>query len=72
VNGLPLVLIELKAVYRNIRQGFDNNLTDYMTEQVIPHAFYHNAFLIVSNGDRARYGSISAKSTSKGCGASSQ
>jgi type I restriction enzyme R subunit len=61
VNGLPLVFIELKAVYRNIRQGFDNNLTDYMTEQVIPHAFYHNAFLIVSNGDRARYGSVTSK-----------
>ena len=61
VNGLPLVFIELKAVYRNIRQGFDNNLTDYMTEQVIPHAFYHNAFLIVSNGDRAKYGSITSK-----------
>jgi type I site-specific restriction-modification system R (restriction) subunit len=58
VNGLPLVLIELKAVYRNIRQGFDNNLTDYMTEQVISHAFHHNAFLVVSNGDRAKYGSI--------------
>ena len=25
VNGLPLVFIELKAVYRNIREGFDNN-----------------------------------------------
>jgi type I restriction enzyme R subunit len=61
VNGLPLVLIELKAVYHNIRQGFDNNLTDYMTEQVIPHVFHHNAFLVVSNGDRAKYGSISSK-----------
>lgn len=61
VNGLPLVLIELKAVYHNIRMGFDNNLTDYMTEQVIPHAFHHNAFLVVSNGDRARYGSITSK-----------
>lgn len=61
VNGLPLVFIELKAVYRNIRQGFDNNLTDYMTEQVIAHAFHHNAFLVVSNGDRARYGSITSK-----------
>jgi type I restriction enzyme R subunit len=61
VNGLPLVFIELKAVYRNIRRGFDDNLTDYMTEQVISHAFYHNAFLIVSNGDRARYGSITSK-----------
>ena len=26
VNGLPLVFIELKAVYKNIRAGFDNNL----------------------------------------------
>lgn len=59
VNGLPLVFIELKAVYRNIRQGFEDNLTDYMTQSV-PHAFYHNAFLIVSNGDRARYGSITS------------
>ncbi|MEP7303437.1 MAG: type I restriction endonuclease, partial [Caldimonas sp.] len=31
VNGLPLVFIELKAVYRNIRAGFDDNLTDYLT-----------------------------------------
>lgn len=61
VNGLPLVLVELKAVYRNIRHGFDNNLTDYMTEQVISHAFHHNAFLVVSNGDRAKYGSITSK-----------
>ena len=28
VNGLPLAFIELKAVYRNIRAGFDDNLTD--------------------------------------------
>ncbi|PIP84475.1 MAG: type I restriction endonuclease subunit R [Elusimicrobia bacterium CG_4_9_14_3_um_filter_62_55] len=60
VNGLPLVFIELKAVYRNIREGFDNNLTDYMTDVVIPHAFHHNAFLIVSNGERARYGSVTS------------
>ena len=61
VNGLPLVFIELKAVYRNIREGFDNNLSDYMNENVIAHAFHHNAFLIVSNGDRARYGSITSE-----------
>ena len=58
VNGLPLVFIELKAVYKNIREGFDKNLRDYMDEAVIAHAFHHNAFLVVSNGDRARYGSI--------------
>ena len=61
VNGLPLVFIELKAVYRNIRAGFDDNLTDYLYEHSIAHAFHHNAFLVVSNGDRARYGSITSK-----------
>jgi len=61
VNGLPLVFIELKAVYLNMRAGFDNNLTDYLSDTSINHAFHHNAFLIVSNGDRARYGSITSK-----------
>jgi len=61
VNGLPLVFIELKAVYRNIRRGFDDNLTDYLSQTSIAHAFHHNAFLIVSNGDQARYGSITSK-----------
>jgi type I restriction enzyme, R subunit len=60
VNGLPLVFIELKAVYKNIRAGFDGNLRDYLDENVIAHAFHHNAFLIVSNGHNARYGSITS------------
>ena len=60
VNGLPLVFIELKAMYKNIRAGFDGNLRDYMDENVVAHAFHHNAFLIVSNGHRARYGSITS------------
>ncbi len=61
VNGLPLVFMELKAVHTNIRAGFDANLSDYMEENVIAHAFHHNAFLVVSNGDHARYGSITSK-----------
>jgi type I restriction enzyme R subunit len=61
VNGLPLVFFELKAVYRNIRAGFDENLTDYLNEHSIAHAFHHNAFLVVSNGDKARYGSITSR-----------
>ena len=60
VNGLPLVFIELKAVYKNIRAGFDGNLRDYMDEHVVAHAFHHNAFLIVSNGHNARFGSITS------------
>lgn len=61
VNGLPLVFFELKAVYKNIRAGFDGNLRDYLNESVIAHAFHHNAFLVVSNGDNARYGSITSE-----------
>ena len=61
VNGLPLVFVELKAVYRNIRAGFDDNLTDYLSKHSIAHAFHHNAFLVVSNGDQARYGSITSQ-----------
>jgi type I restriction enzyme R subunit len=61
VNGLPLVFIELKAVYKNIRAGFDGNMRDYLDENVIAHAFHHNAFLIVSNGHHARYGSITSQ-----------
>ncbi|MCU0748151.1 MAG: type I restriction endonuclease [Akkermansiaceae bacterium] len=60
INGLPVVFIELKAVYLNIRAGFDGNLADYRDENCIAHAFHHNAFLIVSNGDAARYGSITS------------
>lgn len=44
--------------YLNIRNGYEGNLSDY--RDTIPHAFYHNAFLIVSNGDKAKYGSITA------------
>ncbi len=59
VNGLPLVFIELKAVYKDIRAGFDGNISDYL--DTIPEAFHHNALIVVSNGDRARYGSITSK-----------
>lgn len=61
INGLPIVFIELKAVYRNIRAGFDDNLSDYMHDHSISHAFHHNAFLVVSNGDNAKYGSITSR-----------
>jgi len=61
VNGIPLVFVELKAVYKNIRAGFDNNLTWYLDPNVVPQAFHHNAFLVVSNGDQARYGSITSR-----------
>jgi type I restriction enzyme R subunit len=60
-HGWPSLTSTAKAVYKNIRAGFDNNLRDYLDEHIIAHAFHHNAFLVVSNGDRARYGSITSE-----------
>ena len=60
VNGLPLVFIELKAVHVNVRAAYEGNLKDYLDEHVIAHAFHHNAFIVVSNGHAARYGSVTS------------
>ncbi len=60
VNGLPLVFIELKAVYANVRAAYEGNLKDYLDENVIAHAFHYNAFIVVSNGHAARYGSVTS------------
>ena len=58
VNGLPLVFIELKAVYKDVSAGYHANISDYL--DTIPEAFHHNAFIVVSNGEKARYGSVTA------------
>jgi type I restriction enzyme R subunit len=48
VNGLPLVVIELKKPGVPARAAFDENLTHY--KQQIPSLFWFNALLIASNG----------------------
>ena len=59
VNGLPLVLIELKKPGVNVREGFDKNLKDY--RQTIPQLFHYNALLLVSNGVQSKIGSLTAE-----------
>lgn len=58
VNGLPMVVIELKKPGVPARQAFDENLTHY--KQQIPALFWTNALLIASNGTNSRVGSITA------------
>ena len=58
VNGLPLVVIELKKPGVPVREAFDENLTHYKTQ--IPQLFWFNAFLIASNGTDSRVGSLTA------------
>src|ERR1035438_9698232 len=58
VNGLPLVVIELKKPGVPARAAFDENLTHY--KQQIPALFWYNALLIASNGTDSRVGSLTA------------
>jgi type I restriction enzyme R subunit len=58
VNGLPLVVIELKKPGVVARAAFDENLTHY--KQRIPALFWFNALLIASNGTDSRVGSLTA------------
>ena len=58
VNGLPLVFIELKAPGHNVKEAFDNNLRDYKNE--VPHLFWANGVVLLSNGMDTKVGSITA------------
>lgn len=59
VNGLPLVFIELKASHRRIQNAFQGNLRDY--RDTIPHIFWYNSFIILSNGRHSQIGTITAQ-----------
>jgi type I restriction enzyme, R subunit len=58
VNGLPLVFIEFKSTQRRLELAYRDNLRDY--KDTIPHLFWYNAFIILSNGHQSRVGSMTA------------
>ena len=61
VNGIPLVVVELKSTVReevNLEDGY-NQLKGYQ-EVHIPTLFYYNQFMIVSDGVQARAGTITS------------
>jgi type I restriction enzyme R subunit len=61
VNGLPLIVIELKEPGVPAKQAFDENLTSYKHEHNgVPPLFWYNAFVIASNGTESRVGSLTA------------
>ena len=59
VNGIPLVLMEFKGIAENLYAAYDDNLRDY--RDTIPHLFWYNALIIVSNGSESRVGSFTAE-----------
>ena len=58
VNGIPLVLMEFKRIDENLYSAYNDNLRDY--KDTIPHLFWYNAVIIVSNGSESRVGSLTA------------
>ena len=54
VNGIPLVLVELKASHRRAEDGYRENIRDY--RDTIPQLFWSNGLVIVSNGSEAKVG----------------
>ena len=61
INGMPLVVIELKSTTREevkLEDGY-NQLKGYQNVH-IPTLFYYNQFLIVSDGVQARAGTITS------------
>lgn len=59
VNGIPLLFIELKKNTVDVQNAYDDNYTDY--QDTIPHLFYYNAFLMLSNGVEAKVGTLGSK-----------
>ena len=58
VNGIPLIMIELKAPDKSVYHAYHDNLRDY--KDTIPRLFWYNAFTILSNGTEAKLGGATA------------
>ena len=56
VNGIPLLFVELKKNTVEVENAYNDNYTDYL--DTIPHLFYYNAFLMLSNGSEAKVGTL--------------
>lgn len=59
VNGLPLVLVELKAHTQQLENAYRDNLRDY--KDTIPQIFWYNALIVLSNGVATRVGTLSSR-----------
>ena len=59
VNGIPLLFAELKNSSVDVRNAYEDNYTDY--QDTVPHLFYYNAFLMLSNGMEAKVGTLGSK-----------
>jgi len=58
VNGIPLILLELKASHKSLVDAHRDNIRDY--KDTIPKLFWYNMGIIISNGIENKFGSLTA------------
>lgn len=58
VNGMPLLLIELKGPGENVKDAYDDNIRTYRSD--IPQVFTYNAIVLISNGMETKVGATYA------------
>jgi len=58
INGIPLVLMELKASQKSLVDAYKDNIRDY--KDTVPKLFWYNMGIIISNGIENKIGSLTA------------
>ncbi|MCX6789461.1 MAG: type I restriction endonuclease subunit R [Candidatus Gribaldobacteria bacterium] len=58
VNGIPLILLELKASHKSLLNAYKDNIKDY--KDTVPKIFWYNMGIIISNGIESKFGSLTA------------
>lgn len=58
VNGIPLLLFELKAAHKNLIDAYRDNIRDY--KDTIPQLFWYNMGIILANGIESKFGTLTA------------
>lgn len=58
INGLPVLLFELKKPARPVEEAFRSNINDY--KDTIPQLFWYNQFIVLSNGSDTKVGTLSS------------
>lgn len=59
VNGIPLIFVELKRYDVDVQNAYTDNYTDYL--DTVPQFFHANAFIILSNGEESRVGTLGSR-----------
>ena len=59
VNGIPLLLMELKESSVGIHHAYNDNLRDY--KDTIPNLLWYNGIILLSNAREAKAGSLTAE-----------